>query len=100
ADGWLAVNLARPDDLDLLPAWLAGSTIDPAESAEGPERFTDRNGGQSARASADTGEFRVPSDIWRDLAAAVALMPAEPLVERAAWLGLPVAALRQTPEAL
>lgn len=22
ADGWLAVNLARPEDLDLLPAWL------------------------------------------------------------------------------
>lgn len=22
ADGWIAVNLARPDDLDLLPAWL------------------------------------------------------------------------------
>lgn len=22
ADGWLAVNLARPDDVDLLPAWL------------------------------------------------------------------------------
>ena len=22
ADGWIAVNLARPEDLDLLPAWL------------------------------------------------------------------------------
>lgn len=25
ADGWIAVNLARPDDLDLLPAWLGGA---------------------------------------------------------------------------
>lgn len=30
-DGWLAVSLARPDDLDLLPAWLglAGPADDP-----------------------------------------------------------------------
>lgn len=26
ADGWLAVNLARPDDIDLLPAWLGAET--------------------------------------------------------------------------
>jgi hypothetical protein len=28
ADGWIAVNLARPDDLDLLPAWLGGAPDD------------------------------------------------------------------------
>ncbi len=27
-DGWIAVNLARPDDRDLLPAWLGGDTAD------------------------------------------------------------------------
>ena len=27
-DGWIAVNLARPDDRDLLPAWLGGATVD------------------------------------------------------------------------
>lgn len=30
ADGWLAVNLARPDDLALVPAWL-GEAVDPAD---------------------------------------------------------------------
>jgi crotonobetainyl-CoA:carnitine CoA-transferase CaiB-like acyl-CoA transferase len=30
ADGWIALNLARPDDLDLLPAWLGeGDLGDP-----------------------------------------------------------------------
>ena len=30
ADGWIAVNLARPDDRDMLPAWLGeGDTGDP-----------------------------------------------------------------------
>jgi len=28
ADGWIAVNLARPDDLDLVPAWLGGAPED------------------------------------------------------------------------
>jgi len=28
ADGWLAVNLARPEDVDLLPAWLGSATFE------------------------------------------------------------------------
>lgn len=28
ADGWLAVNLPRPDDLDLVPAWLDGGSAE------------------------------------------------------------------------
>lgn len=28
ADGWIAVNLARPDDRNLLPAWLGGAPDD------------------------------------------------------------------------
>jgi hypothetical protein len=31
-DGWLAVSLARPSDVELLPAWL-GVAVDPAEDA-------------------------------------------------------------------
>ena len=27
-DGWLAVSLPRPDDLELLPAWLGGDDVD------------------------------------------------------------------------
>lgn len=30
ADGWLAVNLPRPDDFDLVPAWLGGAAGWPA----------------------------------------------------------------------
>ena len=29
ADGWFAVTLARPDDVDALPAWLGATTVGP-----------------------------------------------------------------------
>ena len=32
ADGWIALNLARADDVALLPAWLDGDIDDPADS--------------------------------------------------------------------
>ena len=88
ADGWLAVNLPRPDDHDLLPAWLAGTD---------PERFTHRNGGQSAPAV--PGHLGPDGDVWAEVAAAVAPGSAEPLAERAALLGLPAAALPRLPPA-
>ena len=56
-DGWLAVTLARPDDVDALAAWL-GTEVVPGE-----------------------------------LAKSLRSLPADPLVERAALLGLPVARL-------
>jgi hypothetical protein len=37
-DGWIAVNLAREDDIDLLPAWLACQVTDPWASIEGNAR--------------------------------------------------------------
>jgi crotonobetainyl-CoA:carnitine CoA-transferase CaiB-like acyl-CoA transferase len=78
ADGWLAVNLPRPDDVDLLPAWL-------------PERITHRNGGLSAEAP----PARVGPDLagWSAIADAVAMGSAETLAERAQLLGLAVSAL-------
>lgn len=33
ADGWVAVNLPRPDDLDLLPAWLGVPEGSPSQSS-------------------------------------------------------------------
>lgn len=33
ADGWLALNLARDDDRDLLPAWLEAPTLNLADNA-------------------------------------------------------------------
>lgn len=62
ADGWIAVQLARPDDVALLPAWLE---VDPA---------------------------RFEGDPWPALAAAVRDRAAVPLVARARWMGLPAAA--------
>ena len=97
-DGWLAVNLPRPDDLDLLPAWLAGLRFDapPGAAQDGePERFTHRNGTQSARALAPKA-LSAP-ELWMALASAVATAQAEPLAGRARLLGLPVAALPRHP---
>jgi hypothetical protein len=86
ADGWLAVNLPRPDDVDLLPAWLIDADL-------GPERFTHRNGGHSARG---VGVGPGPA-VWAAVAAGIAAGPAEPLAERAHLLGLAVAALPHRP---
>lgn len=64
ADGWVAVNLPRPDDLASVPAWL---------------------------------EADVHGDPWALVEATVGHRAAAGLVERAALLGLPVAALAETP---
>jgi len=60
ADGWVAVNLARDDDLAAVPAWL---------------------------------EVDAGADPWATVLAAVPACPVGHLVERAALLGLPVAAV-------
>jgi hypothetical protein len=62
-DGWLALSLARPSDVDLLASWL----------------------GTAATGAA--------ADPWSSVAAAVAAQSVADLVERGALLGLPVAAL-------
>lgn len=70
ADGWVAVSLARPDDLVLLPAWLA---VEPAAT---------------------------PDDTWDRVAAAVRTRPCAELVAAAALLGLPMGALgERSPDA-
>ncbi|HEY5876273.1 MAG TPA: CoA transferase, partial [Ilumatobacteraceae bacterium] len=63
ADGWIAVSLARPDDIDALPAWLG---IEPPPS----------------------GERR-----WIAVADAVRSRPAAEVVGQARLLALPVAAV-------
>jgi hypothetical protein len=122
ADGWLAVNLPRPEDVELLPAWLVDADLGPeriSELANGhspatepagatnPERITHRNGGQSAPppagspatwgADAAAGAGRA---VWAVVAAAVAAGPARPLAERAQLLGLAVAAVPDHPAAI
>jgi CoA-transferase family III len=71
ADGWLAVALPRPDDRELLPAWLG---ID-ARDAEGPE------------------------PPWAVVEAALRGRRAGEAAERAWMLGLPVSQLPQEPGA-
>jgi crotonobetainyl-CoA:carnitine CoA-transferase CaiB-like acyl-CoA transferase len=63
ADGWLAVSLARPDDVDAVPAWLE---LDGAFDAIDP---------------------------WATIGPVVAGRHGHDLVERAGLLGLPVSAL-------
>ena len=60
-DGWVAVNLARPDDIDLIPAWLG----------------------------VDAGR----DEPWDAVACGVATAHSAHLVDQAALLGIPVAAV-------
>ncbi|MGD9701411.1 MAG: CoA transferase [Acidimicrobiia bacterium] len=63
ADGWIAVSLARPEDIDSVPAWLG---VEPPPDREG---------------------------CWTAVADAVATHAAAPVVERARLLAMPVAAV-------
>jgi len=64
ADGWVAVNLPRPDDLELLPAWL-GAAISPSSV------LTD--------------------ELWDEIADALATRMSVSVVDTAQELGLAVA---------
>ena len=66
ADGWIAVTLARDDDLELLPAWSDGALAAGMVGGEHP---------------------------WHHVADWCADRPAGPLVERGVLLGLAVARL-------
>jgi hypothetical protein len=68
ADGWLALNLARADDVRALPAWLAVDELPP------------------------------DADAWRWAAAQVAERSIDELVARARLLGLPAAPAAAPPE--
>lgn len=81
ADGWLAVNLARPDDVDLLAAWLE-TEVEPVAADLADD----------VRPVAETTASRAyPARPWTRLAALVAGRPAAELLERAELLGLAVA---------
>ncbi|MCB0995024.1 MAG: CoA transferase [Acidimicrobiales bacterium] len=66
ADAWLAVNLARPDDIDMVPAWLELDGVD-------------------------------DGDVWSAAALRLPERPAADWLERAGWLGLPVAPVGPPP---
>lgn len=73
ADGWIALSLARADDLELLDAWLDGAW----------------RGAESVAA----GEVPVSDMVWEALAAVVARRPSASLTAQATLLGLPCAAV-------
>lgn len=65
ADGWIAVSLARPSDLDALSAWLGRDVALP-------------------------GDGTIADEGWESVAAAVAATTTATLVELGSLLGLPV----------
>jgi len=71
ADGWMAVSLAREDDLDLLPAWLDGCR---GNKSRNPRLIASAND-------------------WEAVAGAVEGRRAAEVVARGRLLGLPVAVL-------
>ncbi|MGF7236450.1 MAG: CoA transferase [Frankia sp.] len=77
ADGWVALNLARPDDADLVGALLERDLGPPAGDG-----------------SADGGTLELA---WAAFAIAARERPAADLVDRARLLGLPAAALAPRP---
>ncbi|MBL7499429.1 CoA transferase [Frankia sp. CN7] len=112
SDGWLAVNLARIDDVDLLPAWLERDDLAPADDDHADENrpaearpVTERSGPgpragdpRPAGGPGPAGDGGQPASRaigtvrpWSAIAAAVADRAAAALVERAELLGLPVA---------
>lgn len=78
-DGWIAVNLARPDDVALLPAWFED------ELAPGAETMLD--------AAARSGESDAEV-VWRYVTQRVAQRTSQELVDRGRLLGMPVASAR------
>ena len=79
ADGWVAVSLPRPSDLDLLPAWL-GVDVLRGQPVAPPDELV-----------------AGPGAAWPAVAAAIAEWSATALVAAATPLGLACAALGETP---
>lgn len=78
-DGWLAANLARPADRELLEAWLESSALEPEQ-------------GERARDTALATETdAVPEWLWQRVESLLSRRSASAWVERARLMGLPVA---------
>ncbi|WP_154675661.1 CoA transferase [Parafrankia elaeagni] len=76
ADGWVAVNLPRPDDLDAVPALLGAAPADILTAAH-----------------LDAGSGAPEDDVWAAVTAALPSHGTRDLTERAWLLGLPLAPL-------
>lgn len=98
ADGWLAVNLARPDDLRMLEAWLETPAAGIAEAAEAADLAETARAADTAGA---TGAVPAGGPWTPVLAGAVdaacAGRGASELAGRAGLMGLPVAVVPPDP---
>ena len=101
-DGWVAVSLVRPEDVDAVPAWLelddASLVSLVAAAGGGPAGGGPAHGDPAGGGPADPGAGRPgrasgAEALWPRVAAVVAERPVRGLVERATLLGLPVAAV-------
>lgn len=77
ADGFIAVSLPRPEDIDLVPAWLSG---------------TNPSGSLPSNTTVDD------ELLWAAIAESVNCSETHPLLERAQLLQMAVAALGETPD--
>jgi hypothetical protein len=95
-DGWIAVNLARPDDVRSVPA-LLGRDV-PGPVSDGPlPGGTVADGTASENAMPDGA---VPdSPVWGELRAEAAARPAAELAAAAQAVGIPAAVLGREPPA-
>ncbi len=78
-DGWLAVSLPRPTDVDLVPAWLAGAS------------------GPLASTTAPPSPLVADDRMWDHIAPAVAARAVGELEDRGVLLGLAVAGVGSAP---
>jgi len=82
ADGWVALSLARPADVEALPA-AYGLPIDVASAA----------GHRTPAAPGPAAGADAANEPWASLAAVIATLPAEAAADRGQLLGIPAAAL-------
>ena len=72
SNGWMALSLARPEDVELIPAWLA--------EFPSPLHYPDRMG----------------DDLWMAIGDTVARVPGAALIDRGVLLGLALSAMGET----
>jgi hypothetical protein len=85
ADGWLAVNLARPDDLRSVPAVLGRNLRGPVPESPVPDA--------AVPGSTVLGAAVPDAAVWDELRAEAAARPAAELAAAAQGVGIPASAL-------
>jgi crotonobetainyl-CoA:carnitine CoA-transferase CaiB-like acyl-CoA transferase len=90
ADGWLAVNLARPDDLRSIPAVLGRNLRAPVLESPVPDHPVPDS---TVREATVPGSTMPDAAVWNELRAEAAERPADELAAAAQAVGIPAGAL-------